>query len=48
MGKIYNDVTEIVGGTPLVRLNQLDKDLPGNVAVKLEFYKKYGRSFFSR
>lgn len=38
MGKIYNDVTEIVGGTPLVRLNQLDKDLPGNVAVKLEFY----------
>lgn len=38
MGKIYNDVTEIVGGTPLVRLNQLDKGLPGNVAVKLEFY----------
>ena len=38
MGKIYNDVTEIVGGTPLVRLNRLDKDLPGNVAVKLEFY----------
>lgn len=38
MGKIYNDVTEVVGGTPLVRLNHLDKDLPGNVAVKLEFY----------
>ncbi len=38
MAKIYNDVTEIVGGTPLVRLNRLDKDLPGNVAVKLEFY----------
>ncbi|WP_058955984.1 cysteine synthase A [Kocuria rhizophila] len=38
MGTIYNDVTEIVGGTPLVRLNRLDKDLPGNVAVKLEFY----------
>ncbi|MCT1803251.1 cysteine synthase A [Kocuria sp. WRN011] len=38
MGKIYDNVTEIVGGTPLVRLNQLDKDLPGNVAVKLEFY----------
>ena len=31
MAKIYNDVTEIVGGTPLVRLNRLDKDLPGNV-----------------
>ena len=38
MGKIYENVTEIVGGTPLVRLNQLDKELPGNVAVKLEFY----------
>ncbi|ASE10328.1 cysteine synthase A [Kocuria rhizophila] len=38
MGTIYNDVTEIVGGTPLVRLNRLDNDLPGNVAVKLEFY----------
>lgn len=38
MGKIYDNITEIVGGTPLVRLNHLDKDLPGNVAVKLEFY----------
>lgn len=38
MARIYNDVTELVGGTPLVRLNRLDKDLPGNVAVKLEFY----------
>ena len=38
MGKIYNDVTEVVGGTPLVRLNHLHEGLPGNVAVKLEFY----------
>ncbi|MDO4254435.1 MAG: cysteine synthase A [Kocuria sp.] len=38
MGKMYNNVTELVGGTPLVRLHELDKDLPGNVAVKLEFY----------
>lgn len=38
MGKIYGNVTELIGGTPLVRLNELDKDLPGNVAVKLEFY----------
>ncbi|MBD2763358.1 cysteine synthase A [Kocuria sp. cx-455] len=38
MGKIYDNITDIVGGTPLVRLNNLDKDLPGNVAVKLEFY----------
>ncbi|PQZ87321.1 cysteine synthase A [Arthrobacter sp. MYb227] len=38
MAKIYNDVTEIVGRTPLVRLNRLAEGLPGNVAVKLEFY----------
>ncbi|WP_346922087.1 cysteine synthase A [Glutamicibacter creatinolyticus] len=38
MGKIYNNVTEVVGGTPLVKLNRLDEGLPGNVAVKLEFY----------
>lgn len=38
MAKIYNDVTEIVGRTPLVHLNRLDEGLPGNVAVKLEFY----------
>ena len=38
MGKIYNDVTEIVGRTPLVRLNRLAEGLPGNIAVKLEFY----------
>ncbi len=38
MAKMYSDVTEVIGGTPLVRLNRLDADLPGNVAVKLEFY----------
>ena len=29
MAKIYHDVTEIVGRTPLVRLNHLDEGLPG-------------------
>ncbi|GHD13704.1 cysteine synthase A [Zhihengliuella salsuginis] len=38
MGKIYNNVTELVGGTPLVRLNRLTEGLPGDVAVKLEFF----------
>ena len=38
MAQIYNNVTEIVGRTPLVRLNRLAEGLPGNVAVKLEFY----------
>lgn len=38
MSKMYNNITEVVGRTPIVRLNRLDADLPGNVAVKLEFY----------
>ncbi|MGP9782281.1 cysteine synthase A [Glutamicibacter sp. AOP12-B1-11] len=38
MGKIYNNVTEIIGNTPLVKLNRLGEGLPGSVAVKLEFY----------
>ena len=38
MAKIYNNVTEVVGGTPLVKLNRLSDGLPGNIAVKLEFY----------
>ena len=38
MTNIATDVTDLIGGTPLVRLNRLDKDLPGNVLVKLEFF----------
>lgn len=38
MAKILDNITEAIGATPLVRLNRLDQDLPGNVAVKLEFY----------
>src|SRR3954452_12694831 len=38
MARIYDDVTQLVGGTPLVRLNRLSEGLPAQVAVKLEFY----------
>ncbi len=37
-GKIYNSITELVGRTPLVRLQRLGKDLPGQVLVKLESF----------
>src|SRR3954470_10160831 len=38
MGKIYDNVTELVGRTPLVRLNRLTEGLDAEVVVKLEFY----------
>src|SRR3978361_301021 len=38
MARIYDDVTQVVGGTPLVRLNRLTAGLDATVAVKLEFY----------
>ncbi|MDI9917375.1 cysteine synthase A [Rhodococcus sp. IEGM 1379] len=38
MTGIYNDVTELVGRTPLVRLNRLTEGLGAQVVVKLEFY----------
>ena len=36
MAPIYDNVTQLVGGTPLVRLNRLTEGLAATVAVKLE------------
>jgi cysteine synthase A len=36
--KIANDVTALIGHTPLVRINRLSAGLPGNIVAKLEFY----------
>ncbi|XKH56038.1 cysteine synthase A [Citricoccus nitrophenolicus] len=38
MANILNNITEAIGNTPLVMLNQLTEGLPGKVAVKAEFY----------
>ena len=42
MAEIVNSIVDAIGQTPLVRLNRLDSGLPGNVAVKLEFYNPAG------
>ncbi|MGN5236675.1 MULTISPECIES: cysteine synthase A [unclassified Rhodococcus (in: high G+C Gram-positive bacteria)] len=38
MSGIYNNVTELVGRTPIVKLNRLTEGLDATVAAKLEFY----------
>ena len=38
MARIYDDVTQLVGHTPLVRLNKLTEGVGATVVAKLEFY----------
>lgn len=42
MGRIYSDITWTIGNTPLVRLNNLTKDLSANVLVKVESFNPMG------
>ncbi len=42
MAKIYNDITETVGSTPMVRLNSITRDLNATIAVKLESHNPLG------
>ena len=36
--KIANTVTDLIGNTPLLRLNRLAAGIEGTIAVKLEFF----------
>ena len=35
---IHDDITQLIGNTPLVRIRKLAEGLPGQVAAKLEFF----------
>lgn len=36
--KIYNNILETIGNTPMVRLNEIAKDIPGTVLAKVEYF----------
>jgi cysteine synthase A len=42
MPKIYNDIIETIGNTPLVRINRLAKDAPATILAKLEYFNPMG------
>src|SRR6476661_73677 len=42
MGRIYNDIVETVGRTPLVKLNRVTAGLPATVLLKCEFFNPLG------
>ena len=42
MGKIYNNIIETIGNTPLVRLNRITKDIKPNIYGKVEAFNPGG------
>jgi cysteine synthase A len=41
-GRIYNNIVETVGRTPLVRLNRVTEGLPATILLKCEFFNPLG------
>jgi len=42
MGRIYKDIVETVGRTPLVRLNKVTDGVPATILLKCEFFNPLG------
>src|SRR5213078_3053940 len=42
MGRIYNNIVETVGRTPLVRLNRVTDGAPATILLKCEFFNPLG------
>ncbi len=40
-GKIYGDITDTLGGTPLIQLNRIAAGLPGRIVVKHEGFNPF-------
>jgi cysteine synthase A len=41
-GRLYNNIVETVGGTPLVKLNRITAGVEATVAIKCEFFNPLG------
>src|SRR6266571_5191608 len=42
MARAYPSVLELVGGTPIVRLDRISRDVPGTILAKLEYLNPGG------
>src|SRR5215813_8875402 len=42
MARVYPSVLDLVGGTPIVRLDRISRDVPGEILAKLEFLNPGG------
>ena len=42
MGKIYNNIVETIGNTPLVKLNRITEGVDATIALKCEFFNPLG------
>ncbi|HEX6306566.1 MAG TPA: pyridoxal-phosphate dependent enzyme, partial [Longimicrobiales bacterium] len=40
-GRIYDDITKTMGGTPLIRLNRLAAGLPARIVLKHEGFNPF-------
>ncbi len=41
MARIYDDLTKLIGNTPLLRVSRMGRDLPGDILMKLEAFNPY-------
>ena len=42
MSRIYNNITETIGNTPLIKLNKVTAGLPATILLKCEFFNPLG------
>jgi cysteine synthase len=42
MARVFSDITQTVGGTPLVRLNKVTKEVGAEILLKCEFFNPLG------